>query len=339
MPSKRYHHTGHTQPSFQIVSSVRSPGSPAAHVNYWSPELERALRDHGVTRVAITGWWKDRGPGLGFLAAFAGQIQHLVVADETIADLSVISELEQLESLSVHGAVEGIDFARLPRLRSCALSDAASLGNVAASPSLRELALHRIGIPDLSGLAPLGTLRALSLRSLARLVTLEGMEALPLEKLELHGLTGLRAIAPVTAGDTLRALSLSDATQVADVERVGEVALLETLYIDRVPELASLAFLRGIARLRDVGVWRTRIRDGDFGVLLELPRLERVREISPRLAHYSHTAEDLSALLRLVWPGTPLAAAEARRDRLTRALAARIDRMARWRRERWKGRG
>ena len=338
MTSRRYHHGGHAQPSFEIVSSVRSPGSWSAHVNYWSPELERALRERNVTQVAITGWWKERGPSLRFLAAFADQIRHLMVADETIADLSVVSELELLESLSVRGAVETIDFGRLPRLRTCALADAGSAGNVGASPSLRELALDGMGIRDLAALAPLGTLRALSLRSLGALATLDGLEALPLEELESHRLSAVCSIAPVTALRTLRKLSLSEASRLADVERIGEVTSLETLYIDRVPELASLAFLRGLETLRDVGVWRTRIRDGDFGVLLELPRLERVREISPHLAHYSHTAEDLSTLLRLVWPDTPMAVAEAKRERLTRALAARIDRLARRRRERRKGR-
>ena len=175
MTSRRYHHPSSAAPSFEIVSPVRSPGSAAAHVNYWSPELERALRERHVTQIAITGWWQERGPGLEFLAAFADQIRHLLVADETITDLSVVSELEQLESLSVRGAVESIDFARLPRLRTCALADASSAGTVAASPSLRELAIDRVGIRDLTGLAPLGMLRTLSLRSLGRLVTLDGL--------------------------------------------------------------------------------------------------------------------------------------------------------------------
>ena len=175
----------------------------------------------------------------------------------------------------------------------------------------------------LAELAPLGALRALRLASLERVATLDGIEALALEELELARLTTPRSVAPVARLGALRVLSLSGARQLADLERVGEVGSLERLYIDRGPALASLAWMRGLERLRDAGFWRTRIRDGDLGVLLELPRLERVRALTPHLPHYSHTAEDLSALLRLVWPDTPMAAAEAERERRARSLTAR----------------
>ena len=70
---------------------------------------------------------------------------------------------------------------------------------------------------------------------------------------------------------------------------------LEELLIIAGPPLRSLAFLTGLARLRWLGLWDTKIEDGDLAVLLEMPALQRV-QISPHRKHHSHTAAEIARL-------------------------------------------
>jgi len=345
---------------------------PFALLRRWAPGLAEALRASGVSRVHIEKDWDDQGQGLGFLASCGAQIGELSVAAEHLRDLSVVMALPRLDYLSVQCPLDSVDFARLPSLRTCLLGHPATLGNVTASRTLRTLGLFRLRIRSLAPLEDLLTLRELYLSELRSLDTLAGIGSLPLEKIELVYLPRLGSISPLDRL-ALRSVEITGCGRIGDLDRLGQVPSLERLHVVSGPDLPSLAFVKGLARLeslvientnvtgssslhaltdlkrlrylalfggrkrlkmlteverlgelrslehlrlcggpdlesldflrgldklRSFKLWGATVQDGDMTPILDLPALEEVEAVYPYRRHYSHTLDQLNAVLQ-----------------------------------------
>ena len=221
-------------------------------VQYWSTEVESALRRTEATGVVIAPYWEERGRGLSFLADFADQVRHLTVASERVHGLAVVSRLERLESVSLQCPVDDIDFSRLSDLRFCDLEHPASLGNVALCGSIERLILARVRIGDLRQLAPLRRLRRLFISTMPRLRSLAGVEGLPIENLRVEFVPRLESIAAVTTLADLGSLELEGKSAVTDATRIGEVRGLQTLKLHHLPQCRSIDFIAALAELREL---------------------------------------------------------------------------------------
>jgi len=272
-----------------------------------------------ITSIAIYSW-EDRESDLSFLTRFTEQIRFLALLDESIEDRSALNLLVNLEALSIEGTVDRIDFSRLGRLQECMIEDARSPRNIGACPALQDLTLrsvkkvedfalfavlHRLtkllldSVPlrSLHHIERLQTLRELHLVQCRRLESLEGIEQTHIEELWLDYLPRIHSIAPLTKLSTLRKLEISSCKQIEDLERIAESSSLETLWIMTGREIPSLAFLCSMENLRDFRTFGTKIVDGNLGLLLALPKLEQV-VIHRHMRHYSHTEEQLNAILQ-----------------------------------------
>lgn len=108
------------------------------------------------------------------------------------------------------------------------------------------------------------------------------------------------SVEPVSRLVQLRQLRLNGGAKslknLTDIELLGRLRALESLSLDRGPDLASLSFLRGLRRLTSLWIEKMVIKDGDLSVLIDLPRLEQA-EVYPHRKHYSHSTEQLQAFL------------------------------------------
>ena len=334
----------------------------------WSKAVERAIRDTEASTVVFDPRWRNSGSDFDRLAEFGGQILSVGIQTSDVEDLSPIARLTHLERFQAHCAIETLDFGKLVKLRECLLAGVTALGNLAAAPSLEDVALVKGTIRNLESLRAATGIRRLLLNDLPRLSTLDGLPCHALENLRLHYLPRLKSVADVCDAGNLAALEivgcsgiadaeiiggvewlrmlrlhgpsidsfdfiariaelrdlsfstgavradpiliapiatlrkltrlgLADLKRVADIGRIADIRSLEWLSIVRGPTLQSLAFLKTLTSLRELSISKTRVQDGDFHVLMELPALERVHALQPHLKHYSQTKDEVNAVL------------------------------------------
>ncbi len=287
------------------------------HLSAWSREAERAIRSTGVTGVVVSQWEAGAGD-LCPLIQFATQINYMTIDKGGDLDLSFVGGMVALEDLTVRDSVASIEFARLSNLRFFFGDNLKNVGTIEECPGLEELRLSRARIQHLDQLAALEQLRILSLdsvplrtlagiqtlkklRSLSlwrcrRLESLAGIETTQIEELWMEQLIRVTSIAPLVLSKTLRRVELGGCKKIVDIEKVAAISGLEVLGIMTGAEIPSLHFLRDAKNLRELRVLGTKIVDGDFGFLLNLPRLE-LTSFRPQMRHYSHRDTELNKAL------------------------------------------
>ncbi len=272
----------------------------------------------GVTGV-VTSDWEGAECDLSFLVKFADQITHLELIRAPVdLDRAFISQMTALGHLDVEDSVAGIDFGKLKNLKILYCEKLRNLGTIDECPALEELRLSRVKIQKIDQLAALQQLRILSLdsaplrtlagvrtltklRSLSlwrcrRLESLAGIETTQIEELWMEQLIRVTSIAPLVLSKTLRRVELGGCKKIVDIEKLAAISGLEVLGIMTGAEIPSLYFLRDAKNLRELRVLGTKIVDGDFGFLLNLPRLE-LTSFRPQMRHYSHRDTELNKAL------------------------------------------
>jgi hypothetical protein len=268
--------------------------SPAERVDFGRLGRLRALR-------------LRRQRSLGSVGACA-KLEELSLMSVRVSDLTPLRALRHLRVLSLNGLQGVTSLAALGRLplQSLALVQLRRLRSL--SP-LRQLRLHDLEIVgcrqsrDIEILGRLGSLSRLridhgpALRSFSIFAGLQ-----KLDTLEVWGTPLLDrdlSVMPLTQLRRLRTLHLvGGIRRVHDIEHVGEITSLEALRIEGAPGFASLEYLRPLKRLRVFSLWKTPIGDGDMGALLSLPALREIDGIDPYLRHYTHSVDELNAILR-----------------------------------------
>jgi len=240
-------------------------------------------------------------------------LRDLALFDLKVADLAQVKGITQLRRLYLNhlaslATLGGIDALPLEEVH---LIDLTRLRSIAPLTALRNVRAITVAgcrrVADFARVGELGSLERLTITSGPRLQSFQFLAGLgnleelgiwntPVEETggSLASLQGLRK---------LRVLKLlSTKGRIIDVPVVGRIPSLEILFLDGAGELASLTFLRGLRLLREFALSRTEIGDGDLGVLLALPNLERVHSMSPQHSHYSHTLEQIDAALQARHP-------------------------------------
>lgn len=254
----------------------------------WSETLARALRSEAPTRLELVGDWPD-------LSVFAGQVasvEQLKLAGtldngkvRALDGLRVFTGLQRLtlattpasppadaDDLAVLGRLSGLDAPwqgwlthalASPKLHAVILRGytGVDLAALPASATLRSLWLQRPAVHGLTGIAGLSALAELRITDAAKLASLEGVGALPLEVLDIENAKSLSDASAVARLTGLRRLRLVNAA--ADVELSGLVAL-ESLHIGG-KNAAAIDWPTAMAlpQLRKVFAWWEPARHGE----------------------------------------------------------------------------
>lgn len=221
----------------------------------WSQTLAQALCSEAPTRLELVGDWPDLSVFDGQVASveqlkLAGTLENGKV--RALDGLRVFSGLQRLtlattpasppadaDDLAVLGRLSGLDAPwqgwlrhalTSPNLHSAILRGytEADLAGLPASASLRSLWLQRPALHSLAGIAGFSALAELRITDAAKLASIEGLGALPLEVLDIENAKSLTDASPVARLTGLRRLRIVNAA--VDVDLAG-LAALESLHI------------------------------------------------------------------------------------------------------------
>lgn len=267
----------------------------------WQPEFATFMKHEALRELVLNyslGWADD---DVEFLSDMPW-LRALTVIHREIEDVGPVTTLRELRSLHLESFCETqIDFSSFPQLEQCTLQwrrgsesifscdrlEKLVLMNFPGQFSndfarlalLRDVSLYGGGLKDLHGIGRLPKLQAVGLYNLRQLETLEG----------IHGLVRLRR------------LEVIDCPRVRNIEAISNLRSLEDLSlsdIGQIPDLAPIALLSQLRAFFFTG--RTKVLNGDLGVLLALPLLQEVSFQNRR--HYNVRREEVRKHLSLLQP-------------------------------------
>lgn len=229
-----------------------------------------------------------------------------------VKDLTWLEPLGAIRSLNLNPArslvsLDGVAASGLTELVIVSAPKLTSLTSVAGSRlEVFDLDGAR-SITDLSQIAAAEMLRVLKIEMGAPVASLDFVSAMPaLRELRIGNTTigGNEpcSLRPVARQGRLQRLALVGRTKplrnLTDIERLGDLADLEVLMIDKGPKsIPSVRFVLRCQKLRSFSLYNMLIADGDLIPLLEHPSLEEVRleAVGP---NYSHTHEQFVAAMK-----------------------------------------
>ncbi len=249
----------------------------------WKDSYARDMAAQGLSVLSIA----VRGNDLSFLSRVP-DLRGLVLNAGEVRDLSALEGLGSLETLTLNTPARPklpLDFGSFPSLRVLRMYWNAGFESVFGCASLESLWVFSPPDPDLARFGTLPALRRLELSMGRRLVSTQGVG-----ELDFLGLYSQGALAELRDLPDLSVLAIETAKKLEEIDAVAACASLRRLDLADVGEIASLKPLAGLHALEEVGAWgSTRILDPDLSVLLELPRLRRLRlrdrrEYRPRVS-------------------------------------------------------
>jgi hypothetical protein len=189
---------------------------------------------------------------------FAERPQTLLQIIGPSVDLSGLARIPDLERLDLHANEHSplslAPLAGLTRLRELSLTrlagDIDAIGDLA---SLEVLKLRSITLPDLAILRRLKSLRRFELR-LGGTSDLRGIEAAPLEYLEIWRVLGLADVEPVAALDQLNVLFLQALPRVTSLPDLSATRLTGAT-LDTMKGLVDMRGLAAAPRLDNLALF------------------------------------------------------------------------------------
>lgn len=207
-------------------------------------------------------------------------------------DLGPLYRLKQLASLSVPYLRGRIDFSRLVTLDTLHITGADHAVQPLALPALKDLLLVSSRNKDAAFLSGLTGLRKLRISG-GRMEQLSGIETLgQLASLRIDHCPALLDIRTVNALPRLATLYVEKCARLRDCAFLADNQTIEALFVS---ELDSAAFAPRMRKLASLKFWD--LKDGDLRPLAASTTLKDVH-FHPRKRHYTHSVDELNALLR-----------------------------------------
>lgn len=257
----------------------------------WRPEYMDVIRSEGLEALSI----RVPGDDLTFLREMP-DLRGLVLNAWDVRDLSVLEELERLETLTLNTPRQPrlrLDFAAFPGLRSLSLYWNAGFESLFASRQLDRLFVFGPPDPNLERFGSLASLSRLELSEGRRLKETRGIEHLgALTFLGLYLQSGLEALTDLGQARGLQELAIDGCKKLAAIDEVAGLASLTYLKLANCGEIASLQPIAELRHLERFFAWEsTNVTDGDLSVLMRLPRLREVAMMSRR--HYRPSVREV----------------------------------------------
>lgn len=252
----------------------------------WTDEMETAIRSGVADRVVCNYALGFDEPDLRFLAHLP--IRQLVILDPRITDLSPIYTLAPTLEL-LHVTVDphlSIDLAAFSRLMDLAATWTQVADTISQATQLRRAALGSYQPSDLTPLAALGELTAISMKDRPQLRSLAGLGQLPdLKKLGIYGSSRLDDIADLRGRDKITTLYLQACPKLSTTEDLVGCSALRVLNLAEGADLDTCSPIGTLTAVEELYLYgTTRFTDGDLTPIAELPHLTELRMQNRR--HY-----------------------------------------------------
>jgi len=242
-------------------------------------------------------WAKGfKGDDLSFLKNLHF-LKSFTICDYNIKDISPIHHLENLRQLDISTYCKTpLDFAAFDRLEELSLFWRPGIKSLSKCNNLRRLFLYKYNPPtkDLSEIAKLTNLRALSLKipTIFSIGDVAAMEKL--ESLGIYGATKLTDIAGLGKLKNLKELNIDCCKKINDFDTIMNLQDLEHLSLSNDGPIKSLAPVAKLKKLKDLYfIESTNIKNGDLSCLKELPGLTKISFQNRK--HYNLKREQFNA--------------------------------------------
>ena len=236
--------------------------------------------------------------GIDSLEWLAGApLKNLSVRFTPIGDFGPLSRCERLLDLDVdmYGTDVTTDFSAFapPRLTNLRLWHANAGGTIDFSAmkdctSLFSAYLGNVPIEDLRFLEGAKGLHELTLDQIGRVVSLEGIEGLPLTKLALRFCGELRDVAALKNMSLLSSLLIEGCGKLRELDAIAGCGALKEVELSDYPGTLDASFLASMPKLKVIRIGGSRLRNVDF--LEGFPDNRRLE------LHLEGEIEDLSGL-------------------------------------------
>jgi hypothetical protein len=244
----------------------RKDGALKLNIAHWSPEVVATLEELGVAHVEQVGAWGRENAVLSQLLPFKEQIRSFISGEKDLDGAELLSEFSNLDSLTLQRPADPIDFRRLKSLAVLRLWKGSTFGRAAEAPALRSLLLWSMGAKDVRMLDGIESLRELELRQMPGVKSLNGIEGLGIETLDLTYINRLESLEPIAGLGQLKRLEINGASKAKDADALAAATELCAIKFDNGPVLPSLDVCASWKELETFEFWGTAIGDGPCSV-------------------------------------------------------------------------
>ncbi|MCL4677477.1 MAG: hypothetical protein KJ017_02665 [Alphaproteobacteria bacterium] len=255
---------------------------------YWDDSIITFIKKNNIKALYLNSakGWKQKN--YSFLSKL-NSIEELDIISSEAEGLVHIEKMNNLISLSISTNTQDIiDFSKLLNLQNCYIAWWKGAESILDCTWLRKVYLDERKIVDFSKLGRFSKLESLVLAN-TRIESIEFLNELnDLKELELYNCRKLLNFKPIQHCKNLKKLSIEGCSNLSNLEFIRELTSLEILNISDNSVLESLAPLKKLENLRAFSfAGNTKIKDGDLGVLDNLPKLSMLMFQPHR--HYTHT--------------------------------------------------
>jgi hypothetical protein len=274
-------------------------GGPSSFSVLWldSRRIRECVAEYRRRRLdllAVNPHRGFKGRSLDFLGDFPDLSGLMITGPKEPFDLEPLSALSELKTLIVTAPTRQLRLGQFRKLSEFHGTWHPSLELDRTRLKTLHLWQYRPPTCDLSTFPGPTSLRVLGFHQ-GNLRSLRGVERLSrLRHLTLSNLNQLESVAELASLRELEELNCHTCRKLGDVSELKTLPRLRSLRLNNCGTLPSLRFLdQGFRRLEEFRFVGTNVEDGDLRPLL---RLSDVGFLKKR--HFSHTPEQLDALLR-----------------------------------------
>jgi hypothetical protein len=287
-----------TKDTFKIVDYDFLPERCLLLNGEWQSKFADVMEKEKINclRLSYSAGWKSTD--LSFLSEVPF-LKGLDVYSYDVFDLSDIEKLKQLEHFSFDDMKLkiGLDFTKLPNLKSCSGSWSKKVQSLFECDNLERLSLDKYPGSDLELLSTMEKLEFLHLQS-RKMTSLNGIENLNLSNLELAYCTGLSDIYSIKKLPEMTHVEFTSCKKVFDFSSLSYLKKLKKLLIEGCGSIQSLSFLTDCSDLEELYLIDVKIEDGDCSPIIKLGKLKKLALASKR--NHSHTGAELKKKLGIV---------------------------------------
>ena len=257
----------------------------------WTRQDARQLKRRRTETVWLNSSHGFQEGTLELVRELPASVTSIAIIARWIDDLTPLYDLGRhlttLQLLVAPGAT--IDLSRLPGLTSLSADWHTVKASLHTATGLDHLYLGHYKDGDLAPLAPLGSLRRLSMKDRPALTSLAGLDAL--ESLRSLTIAGGRHLADITdlagpVGGRLEELDLNSCRHIDDLGSLIHCRSLTELCLANIGDVPNANLLRGLTKLRRLFLHEsTRFIDGDLSAIAGLPHLETFSLMNRRHYH------------------------------------------------------
>jgi hypothetical protein len=267
----------------------------------WTEDIESFVLKNKVDSLYLNYalGWQDNN--VNFLEGLS-HLKNLKIIAHEIENLKVINQLYNLRYLSLDvssQSQDSIDFTNFSELKECSFHWLKGSRNLSCCQALEKFFLYDYPSEDMETVFKLKNLRELHIVSGRRIDNIDGIDELGLlTHLELSYLPKLSCISPLSTLKKLTHLEINSCKNINNIKALSKLINLKTLLLENLDDIISLKPLKSCINLEYLGFTNsTKVLDGDFNFLKELPQLKTI--VYQNRKHYSDKRQDLQRILAL----------------------------------------